>query len=372
MKTRILIGSVALAVGSVSSAIAQGPYPATNWPASIDPGKMVHYFVVNDTGFTVPNANWTQTLGIVAYNVANSGDQGNSTQEVCDPRGFTLTGDKATQTFLNVYDTAFQAWNTIPQVDILVEVYGDANVLNPSNLAQIRNWQFREGTTGASSYESGNTINMGTTAYTTNANNYKWNWILFTLTNKVWLFTNVDTTITTNRYIGSVPPGSAGTTTYGGVNGGTIRVGSTSSGLVGVLIHAIAFGERGAFGATNDMNQFEPPAATMCDPVPASNLVGIDFNAGFTNYLQVMTNDNTMRYTNAIGPSNDLRKAIIPDGSYVNFGILSNYLGQPCNPNVAIKICADFYDDPSQAGASFGPESYAVDAAGCNPNAAVP
>ena len=143
----------------------------------------------------------------------------------------------------------------------------------------------------------------------------------------------------------------------------------------GLIIHAMAWGEAGAFGDPADINQFEPADATSCDPVPDQNLVGIDFNAGVTNYLQVMNDlDQTVTYTASAGPAGDLRKAVIPNGPYLNFGILSNRLGRPCNPNVAMKMCVDFYDDPALAGALFGPESYAADQYGgsCAPNVAVP
>jgi hypothetical protein len=86
--------------------------------------------------------------------------------------------------------------------------------------------------------------------------------------------------------------------------------------------------------------------------------------------------DQTVTYTDIAGPpfSEDLRNAIIPNGTYLNFGILSNRLGKACNPNVAIKVCVDFYDDPVLIGTVFGAESYAADqfGGGCAPNVAVP
>src|SRR5450432_2434619 len=45
----------------------------------------------------------------------------------------------------------------------------------------------------------------------------------------------------------------------------------------------------------------------------------------------------------------------------MTFGIVSNYLGQPCNTPRAMKVCVEFYDDPGLAGVTFGPEMYAVD-----------
>ena len=45
--------------------------------------------------------------------------------------------------------------------------------------------------------------------------------------------------------------------------------------------------------------------------------MGINFNAGYTNHLQVINDgDQTVTYTTSAGPSGDLRKAVIPDGYY--------------------------------------------------------
>src|SRR5580700_8801190 len=48
--------------------------------------------------------------------------------------------------------------------------------------------------------------------------------------------------------------------------------------------------------------------------------------------------------------------AIQATGGLMNFAILSNYLGQPCNPDRAMKVCVEFYDDPALAGINFGPD----------------
>lgn len=358
---RTLLGAAAAALLLSGSLYAGGPYPPDNWPTNIDASKKVHYIVV-DSAFGAPNGNpnWTQSLGFVV-----GGDQTTIDLVVCGATPtFTAKRSSTIPGYINIFDTAFAEWNSIPQVDVLVQVYGDLSVLNPANTTQARTWQIREGTTG-SSLETGNTITQP--LYATNAYNLKWNWILFSITNKV-----VNDGFGTNRYIGSIPAGSAaGGSQYSGVNGGTLRFGGSSAQnyLNGVTIHAIAFAEAGAFGTTNDVNQFEPPTVVPCDPVPDSNLVGIDFNAGVTNNLQIVETDNTVSLVTGVGPMGDQRKAIVPNGVYLNFGILNNYLGKPCNPNIAVKVCVDFYDDPAFAGAgvTFGPESYATDPLGCNP-----
>ena len=353
-----------LSLWLVTDAFAQGPYAPTNWPPTIDASKKVHFAVV-DSAFAAPNANWSPVLGF-----GGGGDQATTSVTLCGP-DVTFTGIRATSTFLNVYDQSFYEWATNTQIDILAQVYGDDTVLNTATSARV--WRFREGTTGAPACPNGPgggpTVNGA--PISTNIHNFKWNWVLFQITNQPIVI--CATNVTADRWVGNIPTGSAGSTNYGGVNGGTIRFASqTPSTWAGLTIHALAFGEAGAFGTINDINQFLP-SATGCDPVPASNLVGVDFNSGVTNYLQIADSD-PVTFTNRIGPSNDLRRAIIPAGQYLNFAILSNYLGKPCNPNVAIKICADFYDDPAFAGVNvqFGPESYAADELGCNPDGTYP
>jgi hypothetical protein len=74
--------------------------------------------------------------------------------------------------------------------------------------------------------------------------------------------------------------------------------------------------------------------------------------------------DQTVAYQASVGPAGDLRKAVQATATFMNFGILSNYLGQPCNFPRPMKVCVEFYDDPALTGASFGPETYAVDNVG--------
>lgn len=361
---------VVSALTLAAAALAAGPYPPTDWPPTIDPTKVVHYKVV-DGIIAPPNTNWVESLFW-----AGGGDQAYVAQQVCSPL-VTFTGNKATSTYINIGDQNWQFWNTQPRIDILVQMYGDENLMISPTASNIRVWRFQEGTSGTfvcppSGSTQSKTIN-GAAVSTNNLPNFKWNWLLFSITNEPVFLCGTNSG---NRWVGSVNPGSTGNTTYGGRNGGTIRMQPQSpTTWSGLNIHAIAWGEAGAFGDPADINLFEPVDAGSCDPVPAQNLVGIDFNAGITNHLQIMNNlDQTVTYTTSAGPPGDLRKAVIPDGYYLNFGILSSYLGKPCNPNVAMKICVDFYDDPALAGAIFGPESYAADQFGgtCAPNVAYP
>ncbi len=373
MNTKIkpLVCSLGVFLSLASYCLAAGPYAATNWPPTIDPNKIVHYCVV-DGAFGAPNPNWTNTLSVCAVN--QGADQG--TQLNSCVLGYS--GLKAMYTFMGFADTNFTTWSNVPAVDVLMQVYGDTSVLNPTNYGMTRRIRLEEGNVGSTGYVSYNTPTPGVNKeFTTNAYNNRWNWILFTFTNALW------TNATDNqvyRQIGNIKPGAISGSEFGGINHGTVRLrcGDNNAGMVNWMVHAVAIGEAGAFGTTNDVDTFEPPRDPGCPPVPAANLVGIDFNVGITNNLVVVSNsDAYVELVQNIGPTGDQRTAVQPiyngggAGSYLyNFGILDNYLGLPCNNNAVFKVCVDFYDDPAYADAfpvvQFGPEAYATDGLGCS------
>jgi hypothetical protein len=143
--------------------------------------------------------------------------------------------------------------------------------------------------------------------------------MLFTITNAI-------DAVDGNRYIGDVPDSTKPGVQNGGVNGGTLRI----EGVPGIIIRAVALGTQGAFGTSNQVNVFAPPVS--CAPEPDVNLAFIDLNAGVTNHLSVLNvSDQTVVYQSNVGPPGDLRKAVQANATYMNFGIVSNYLGQPCN-----------------------------------------
>ncbi len=371
MKLNARLFGCPIALALATAALAQGPYPAYTWPPTIDfnSSKIIHYGVI-DNAFPSPAANAQNTLTIRALN--GGADQGT----VLAPciRGFT--GQKAAYTYMNIADTGWAQWANVPQIDILLQVYGDINVLNPTDYNKVKRIRFQLGTSasGYSSYTS-----PSVESFSTNAYNNQWNWILFTVTNTFW--TNLVDGLP-YRQLGNIKPGSSSSSAVnGGINGGTVRM-QAPEGIAGFTVHAMAIGEVGAFGTISDMNVFAPmdTNAVNCPPAPSVNLVGMDFNAGTSNNLQVMTDDPTypdqmVMYTNGVGPAGDQRKAIMPtasngaNGYLLNFGVLSNYLGEACNANEAWKVCVDFYDDPGFAGyeppVRFGPEAYATDGQGC-------
>jgi len=320
-----------------------GPYPPSDWPTNINPNLFVHYYVA-DGSLSAPNGNWFPSLGL-----KNDGDQATT-----DVTLQGLGGKRATANNINVFDQTWQAWNTNGLIDILVCAYGDANLLrSASDPYQGRRFQFLTGTLPTT---SASTVYGGT--FGTNAYNSQWNWILFTITN------NLQSNLV-DRLVGSLRTNATGSTAFGGINGGTIRIQGPDNNANGLAVHALAFGQHGAFGTAADINQFAPPNGS-CPPVVNVNLAAIDFNAGYTNFLQVIDDPGSgqgVTFANNVGVAGDLRKAVIPTGTYLNFGILSNYLGQPCNDNVPMKVCVDYFDDPSFAGNSvyFGPQAYATD-----------
>ncbi len=259
-----------------------------------------------------------------------------------------LQGDHGTSSFMNPADSNYAQFGTIPNVDILLQLFGDDSLYNANGTGKTIT--FREGILGTELPVSAGTVPLG-------ANNGHWNWMLFSVTNPV--SPNAENT-TGLRYIGFqtsvVGPGAEN----GGVNHGTLRI----EGVPLISIRAAAIGPAGAFGASNVINAvFQAPAP--CSPEPPVNLAFIDINARVTNHLVVLSNlDQTVAYQSGVGPPGDLRNAVQATATYMNFGILSNYLGQPCNTPRAMKVCVEFYDDPNLVGAVFGPEMYAVDAHG--------
>jgi hypothetical protein len=314
-----------------SLAYAQsGPSNPEAWPPTIDKTKTVHY-VVTDPGLEPPSDTWLAD----ELQILTGGDQ--ITQDFCI-RGHNCK--KTIGSYLNVLDKSHTAWAEKETIDILVQVYGNEAVLGGDG--QPRNFTFLTGALPDLNFPNGGQIPV-------EGKNKQWNWVLFRIPNA--------TSPAGGRFVGGAPA-------PGGVNGGTIRF----EGVGNLIVRVIAFGEEGAFGAPEDFAQFSP-APPPCDVAePPTNLASIDINAGTTNHLQVLNDgDQKVTFANGVGPAGDKRKAVVPVGTYLNFGITDNYLGKPCHDPRAVKVCVDFYDDPAFAGAGvrFGPEAYALDEGGC-------
>ena len=124
-------------------------------------------------------------------------------------------------------------------------------------------------------------------------------------------------------------------------------------------------GPQGAFGTSNQINVFTPPAA--CPAEPPVNSTYVDFNQVASNHLTVINDANqneTYIVQSGVGPAGDLRTAIQSTSGLMNFGILSNYLGLPCNTPRTMKLGLEVYDDPNLIGTQIMPAQYATDAQG--------
>jgi hypothetical protein len=312
-----------------------GPFDPENWPTTRDAAKNVHY-ITTDGNFTPPGGAWhPDTLQILA-----GGDQ--------DTQDITIgghTGKKATGNYLNIADIEFAEWADSDFIDILVQAYGDDALFNAQGAP--RDFNFLTGVLPDLNFPNGGQVPV-------EAKNKKWNWILFRIPNAARPSDGA-------HYVGSIPPNAQGASQNGGVNGGTLRM----EGVPNMIVRVVAFGEEGAFGTPEDINKFFP--AETCDPEPNTNLAGIDIAAGTTNHLVVLNDgDQTVTFAAGIGPTNDQRSAVRPNGTFLNFGITDEYLGKPCNDPRAVKVCLDFFDDAAFAGVNvrFGPEAYATDGSG--------
>lgn len=322
----------AILLGRPEIATAQtGPFPPENWPTTRDASKRVHYVSLDDA-LSPPGATWEPTLSVLT-----GGDQVTQDITIGGYRGKKVTGS-----FLNIADSAFTTWADVPFIDILVQVYGDAALFNAQG--NPRNFNFLTGTLPELASPNGGQIPV-------EARNRKWNWVLFRIPNGV---RPSDGTLR----VGSIPANAQGGFQNGGVNGGTIRMENVGN----LIVRTIAFGEEGAFGTPEDINKFL--SADACEPEPATNLAGIDVSANRANKIQILNNlDQTVVYETGIGPVDDKRRAVKPTSGFLNFAILDNYLGRPCNDPQTVKVCVEFYDDPAFEGQSvrFGPHSYATD-----------
>jgi hypothetical protein len=247
---------------------------------------------------------------------------------------------------LNIADPNYTMFADMPVIDILLEVYGNSSLYNADGSG--KGVGVLEGQLNFLTTPSAGTVPPG-------ANNAVWNWMLLSVTNPIDPATGF-------RYVGdtSYPPQIGGQ--VGGVNSGTLRIQGIGAGLT---VRAVALGPQGAFGTSNQVNVFT--AAAACPAEPPVNLTYVDFNQVVSNHLTVINDANqneTFIVQSGVGPAGDLRTAIQSTTGLMNFGILSNYLGLPCNTPRTMKLGLEVYDDPSLIGTQIMPAQYATDAQG--------
>ena len=330
---------VAAAICALSPASTQaqtGPFSPSNWPPTINVSATVDYVIIDPNATFETPAGWNPNLIL-----QNGGDQAFS--------GITLNGlygDQLTSDNLNVADPNYTMFADIPVIDILLQVYGNSSLYNANGSG--KNVGVLEGQLNFLTTPSAGTVPPG-------ANNSAWNWMLLSVTNPIDPATGF-------RYVGdtSYPPQIGGT--YGGVNGGTLRLQGIGAGMA---VRVVAFGPQGAFGTSNQVNVFAPPPA--CPEEPPVNLTYVDFNLGVSNHLTVINDANqgeTFTVQSGVGPADDLRTAIQTTSGLMNFGILSNYLGLPCNTPRTMKLGLEVYDDPNLVGTQIMPSQFATDSQG--------
>jgi hypothetical protein len=315
-----------------ASLFAQGPYDPDQWPSVANPNSTVH-FASADNSFTPLGGFWSPSLSILS-----GGDQMTGAVTLRSRTGLKVLGN-----YFNTADSGFTEWADNETIDILMLVYGDDAVLGGNG--QPRNYNFLLGTLPELSAPVGGQIPVA-------AKNQKWNWVLFRVANGTRGSDG-------SRFVGSIPANAQGATQFGGVNGGTIR----AEGVPNLIVRVVAFGEQGAFGEPSDYTEFEPP--DTCDPEPLTNHAFQDLRNNNADHMAVLNEgDQTTEIIGDAGPFEDLRRAVRALGSYMNFGVTENYLGQGCNDPRAMKICVEFYDDPALAGSRFGPDAFATDSTG--------
>jgi hypothetical protein len=284
LKNVSLAAAVLLTAFAVPRLQAQtGPFSVSNWPPTIDTNAPVDFLIVDPNAvFTTPTA-WNDTIEM-------QGSGGDETWETITFAG--LVGDEATGSFMNPADFNFAIYESMPVIDVLLQVWGNSAFYNGDGSG--KNVSFLEGANVTTPHGL-DTIQVG--AAPPGLDNGQWNWVLFEVTNSI----DPDDG---NRYVGD--PNA--TSTFGGINGGTLRIQGIGSGLT---IRAVAMGPQGAFGTTNQINVFA--AGATCNPEPPVNLAFVDINQGVTNFLTIINNSSlgeTVSYQSGVGPAGDLRKAV--------------------------------------------------------------
>jgi hypothetical protein len=290
---------IPLLAGAINLHAQTGPFDPEAWPPTKAADKKVHYVSV-DSAFAPVSGTWLAD----ELNILSGGDQITQAITIGGHTGVKVTGN-----YFNVADQMFDEWADDDTIDILMQVYGDAALLNAQGAP--RNFNFLTGTLPELNVPVGGSLPV-------EAKNQM----------ELVLFRSANGTRPSDgsHYVGSIPANAQGGTQFGGVNGGTIR----AQGVPGLIVRLVAFGEQGAFGEPDQVNVFA--AGETCDPEPATNLVFADISRSITNHLVVLNNvGQTVVYRDNVGPAGDQRRAVQATGRLMNLGILDNYLGKPCN-----------------------------------------
>ena len=234
--TLCALGAIAaLFVTAVSADAAdrgkRGPFNPEKLPPTLDLTRKVH-FVSVDSAFTAPADTWAPCLHVL-----------NGADHITEPiiagghTGVQVMGIK-----FNNADDQFTFWANEHTVDILMQVYGDDALVGKDGKPQYFN--FLTGTLPDPIAVDGGELPA-------EANNHKWNWVLFRIPNGL---RHMDG----GRLIGTINPHAReredilSVSKLSGQNGGTIRM----DGLHLLKVRFVAFGQKGAFGEPDQINRF--------------------------------------------------------------------------------------------------------------------
>lgn len=207
------------------------PLDPETLPPTIKPDKKVH-FVSIDGAFKPANTNWSPCLKTLT-----GGDHATELVTIGGHTGVKVSGIK-----FNTADESYAFWADKHSIDILMQVYGDEALVDENG--KPRYFNFLTGTLPEPIAVDGGILSPS-------IKNHKWNWVLFRIPNGL---RHMDG----GRLIGTIHPKAKGNSPWAGVsrlsgqNGGTIRM----DGLHDLKVRFVAFGEKGAFGEPEKINNF--------------------------------------------------------------------------------------------------------------------
>ncbi|MGC9329982.1 MAG: hypothetical protein ACP5I1_20265, partial [Candidatus Hinthialibacter sp.] len=209
--------SIAL-LGLLAGASYSQELDINQWPPNTDFEADVHFWAADDFLIeAIPSG--TGSLFDPALTILTGGDQGTEDVTIAG-----LPAKKSVANYFNVADELYFLLPDLPVIDVLVLYFANAE-------SKRDNLSFLLGTLPGDKYLH----SVG--GYTFESVTDQYEWRLFRLDNS-------------GAWAGNVHDDSEGAITYGGVNGGTIRLGGTN----GLIFRAVAFGPEGAFGEPEEIN----------------------------------------------------------------------------------------------------------------------
>jgi hypothetical protein len=163
-RNSLLLTAIALLAGALNS---QAQFTNADWPSTISPSAAVDYAIFDPTAsFPSTPGGWLQSVSL-----SGGGDQAFALTTLDN-----LQGDQGSSSFINVADGNYAQFATVPNVDILLLLFGDDSLYNANGTGKTI--AFPEGVLGTELPVSAGTVPLG-------ANNGHWNWMLFSVTNPV-------------------------------------------------------------------------------------------------------------------------------------------------------------------------------------------